>query len=113
MSIFDRLFNDVGVDLGTANSLIYLKHKGIVVNEPSVAAVNMKTNQILAVGEEAKRMMGRTPSHISVIRPLVNGVISDFEMSRELLRQLFRRVGGGSMPSVRRAIVGIPDNLTE
>lgn len=112
MAIFDRFFNDVGVDLGTANSVIYLRNRGIVINEPSVAAINNKTNQILAAGEEAKRMMGRTPSNISVIRPLVNGVISDFEMTRELLRQFLKRLGG-SVFSVRRAVVGIPNNLTE
>jgi rod shape-determining protein MreB len=112
MAIFDRFFNDVGVDLGTANSVIYLRNRGIVINEPSVAAINNKTNQILAVGEEAKRMMGRTPVNISVIRPLVNGVISDFEMSRELLRQFLKRLGG-SVFSVRRGVVGIPNNLTE
>lgn len=98
--------------MGTANSVIYLKNRGIVINEPSVAAINIKTNQILAVGEEAKRMMGRTPTNINVIRPLVNGVISDFEMAQELLRQLLRRLGG-SVFSVRRAVVGIPNNLTE
>lgn len=112
MAIFDRFFNDVGVDLGTANSVIYLRNRGLVINEPSVAAINNKTNQILAIGEEAKRMTGRTPTHISVVRPLVNGVISDFEMARELLRQLLRRLGG-SVFSVRRAVVGIPNNLTE
>ena len=98
--------------MGTANSVIYLRNRGIVINEPSFAAINNKTNQILAVGEEAKRMMGRTPTNISVIRPLVNGVISDFEMARELLRQLLKRLGG-SVFSVRRAVVGIPNNLTE
>lgn len=112
MPITDRFFNDVGVDLGTANTVIYLRNRGIIINEPSVAAVNNKTNQILAVGEEAKRMMGRTPQHISVMRPLVNGVISDFEMSREMLRQFLKRIGG-SVFNVRRAVVGIPNNLTE
>ncbi len=116
MKIFDSFFKDVGIDLGTANSLIYLKHKGIVINEPSVAAVNNKTNQILAVGEEAKRMLGRTPSHISVIRPLVNGVISNFEMTQEMLRQFLRRLSANdsfSLSGYRRAVLAIPDNLTE
>lgn len=112
MALTDRFFNDVGIDLGTANTVIYLKNKGIVINEPTVAAINNKTNQILAVGEEAKRMMGRTPVHISVIRPLVNGVISDFEMARDTLRQFLRKLGG-SVFSVRKAVVGIPNNLTE
>ena len=88
---FSGFFKDVGIDLGTANSLIYLKNRGIVIQEPSVVAVNQKTNQILAVGEDAKKMLGRTPAHIQVIRPLVNGVISDFEMAEEILRKLHRR----------------------
>ncbi|RJQ29321.1 rod shape-determining protein [Candidatus Parcubacteria bacterium] len=113
MAFFDTLFKDIGVDLGTANSLVYVKNRGIVINEPSIAAVNQKTNQILAVGEEARRMLGRTPSHISVIRPLVNGVISDFEMAQELLRQFLRRLSRGSMMSYRRGILAIPNSLTE
>jgi rod shape-determining protein MreB and related proteins len=112
---FDPLFKDVGIDLGTANSLIYLKNRGLVINEPSVAAVNNKTNQILAVGDDAKKMLGRTPSHISVIRPLVNGVISDFEMTQEMLRQFLRRLHVGHLPfsTFRRAVIAIPNNLTE
>lgn len=113
--IFDSLFKDVGIDLGTANSLIYLRGRGLVINEPSVASVNNKTNQILAVGDDAKKMLGRTPSHISVIRPLVNGVISDFEMTQEMLRQFLRRLHSGHLPfsAFRRAIIAIPNNLTE
>jgi rod shape-determining protein MreB len=101
--------------LGTANSLIYLKNRGLVVNEPSVAAVNAKTSQILAVGEEAKKMLGRTPAHISVIRPLVSGVISDFEMTQEMLRQFLKRLQTGGTPfsSFRRGIMAIPHSLTE
>lgn len=114
-TLFDRFFKDVGIDLGTANSLVYLKHRGLVINEPSVAAVNLKTNQILAVGEEAKRMLGRTPSHIAVIRPLVNGVISDFEMTREMLQHFLRHLQRqtSSISGFRRAVLAIPDNLTE
>ncbi|RJP43904.1 rod shape-determining protein [Candidatus Parcubacteria bacterium] len=113
MAIFDQLFRDVGIDLGTANSIVYLRNRGIVVNEPSVAAVNQKTNQILAVGDEAKRMLGRTPNHIDVIRPLVNGVISDFEMAQEMLRHFLRRLNRGSLFSYRRGIIAIPNSLTE
>lgn len=113
MSLFDNFFRDIGIDLGTANSLIYLKNHGIVVNEPSVAAVNTKTNQILSVGEEAKKMFGRTPSHINVIRPLVAGVISDFEMTQELLRQFLKRVSRGTFASFRRGVLAIPNSLTE
>jgi len=113
MSIFDPFFRDISIDLGTANSLIYLKGRGIVVNEPTVAAINRKTNQILAVGEDAKRMMSRTPPYIEVIRPLVGGVISDFDMTQELLRQFLKRLNRGAFFSYRRAVIAIPDNLTE
>ncbi|MDE2001806.1 MAG: rod shape-determining protein, partial [Patescibacteria group bacterium] len=83
----------IGVDLGTANSLVYVAGRGIVVNEPSIAAVNNKTGQVLAIGDEAKKMVGRTPAHITIIRPLINGVISDFDMTQEMLRYFFRKVG--------------------
>ncbi len=83
--MFNKLYklfsNDIGIDLGTANTLVYLKGHGIVINEPSVVAVNQKTSQILAVGAKAKEMLGRTPGHIKAIRPLVDGVISDFEVT--------------------------------
>lgn len=113
MSLWDNIFKDIGIDLGTSNSLVYLKRRGVIINEPTVAAVNVKTNQILAVGEEAKKMIGRTPSHISVVRPLVGGVISDFEMTEEYLRHLLKQSRTGPMLSYRRAILAIPDNLTE
>ena len=113
MAFFDSLFRDIGIDLGTANSLIYVKGQGVIVNEPSVAAMNTKTNRILAVGDEAKKMLGRTPSHINVVRPLVNGVISDYEMTEEMLRHLLNRGKSNSFSSYRRAILAIPDNLTE
>lgn len=113
---FTRFLKDVGIDLGTANTLIYVKNRGLVINEPSVAAVNVKTNQVLAVGEDAKKMLGRTPSHISVVRPLLNGVISDFEMTREMLHQFLMRLNSGNgsrFSSYRRGILAIPNNLTE
>lgn len=113
MALFDNIFKDIGIDLGTANSLIYIKGKGILVNEPSVAAVNTKTNHVLAVGEDAKKMLGRVPPHINVVRPLVNGVISDFEMTEEMLRHLLRRPKANSITSYRRAILAIPNDLTE
>jgi rod shape-determining protein MreB and related proteins len=105
---------NVGIDLGTANSLIYVAGRGIVVNEPSVAAVNSKTGQILAIGEEARKMIGRTPQHINVIRPLVGGVISDFEMTQELLQRFLSRAHGSQfVASYRNAVIGVPANLTE
>ena len=113
MRMFDYMFSDVGIDLGTANSLVYLGRKGLMVNEPSVVAVNTKTNQILAVGEEAKKMMGRTPAHISVIRPLVGGVVSDFEMAQEMLRQFLRRASRAPLLGFRRGVLAIPNGGTE
>src|SRR5258708_26056386 len=101
MAFFNNIFRDIGIDLGTANCLIYLKGRGIVVNEPSVAAINTKTNHILAVGEDAKKMLGRTPGHINVVRPLVNGVISDFEMTEEMLRHFLRRPQAKDRKSTR------------
>ncbi len=110
---FDRIFKDIGIDLGTANSLVYMKGRGIVVNEPTVAAVNNKTNKMLAVGDDAKKMMGRTPAHITVVRPLVSGVISDFDMTEEFLRELLKRPRTSPIASYRRAILAVPNNLTE
>ena len=83
--IYNYLSNDIGIDLGTANTLVYLRGHGIVVNEPSVVAVNQKTGRVVAVGVSAKDMLGRTPTHIVAVRPLVDGVISDFEVTEEML----------------------------
>lgn len=113
MTLIDNFFKDVGVDLGTANSLVYVKSRGILVNEPTVVAINSKTGQILSVGAEAKKMSGRTPAHISVIRPLINGVISDFEMAQEIIRNFLKRLSKNSMFGYRRGVLAIPDNLTE
>lgn len=111
LAIFSK---NVGIDLGTANSLIYLAGRGIVVNEPSITAVNAKTNQVIAIGEEAKKMIGRTPAHINVVRPLVNGVISDFEITQEMLRHYLRKLGGSQIfYSFQKAVIGVPSNLTE
>jgi len=112
--MFNLFSKHIGIDLGTANSLIYLAGRGIVVNEPSIAAVNNKTGQLLAIGGEARKMFGRTPGHIRVVRPLVNGVISDFDITQEMLRYLLRRISSQRfLFNYRRAIVGIPSNLTE
>src|SRR3989344_4170021 len=113
VTIFDKIFRDIGIDLGTANSLIYAKGHGIVVDEPTVAAVNNKTAKILAVGEDAKKMLGRTPAHIDVVRPLVSGVISDFDMTQEYLREILKRPRTSPILSYRRAILAVPNNLTE
>ncbi len=105
--------NDIGIDLGTSNTLVYLKGQGIVINEPSVVAVNIKTNQILAVGTAAKEMIGRTPGHIKAIRPLVDGVISDFEVTEEMLSYLINKADKISKKLARpRVLVGVPSGTT-
>ncbi|MEK7188125.1 MAG: rod shape-determining protein [Patescibacteria group bacterium] len=112
-NFLNYFFTDIGIDLGTANVVIYGKQKGVVVNEPSVTAINRKTNRMMAVGDEAKKMLARTPAHIEVIRPLVSGVIADFEMTQELLRHFFKHLGSSSLFGFRRAVLAIPDGLTE
>jgi len=104
---------DIGVDLGTTNSLVYVKGRGIVIDEPTLAAVNIKTNQILVLGEEARKMLGRTPAHINVVKPLIGGVISDFEISQAMLQNFFKKLNGGKIFGYYRVIIGIPANLTE
>lgn len=113
--MFNNLFEHIGIDLGTANCVIYVKNKGILINEPSVVALNSKTNQILAVGEDAKKMLGRTPPHINVVRPLIGGVISDFEMSRETIRSFLNKLKTQKIGrwGFKKAIVAIPNDLTE
>ena len=114
-NFFKYFSEDIAIDLGTANSLVYVKNKGIVINEPSVVAVNSKTGQILAVGNEAKKMVGRTPSHIQAIRPLVRGVVSDFEVTEQMLRYFLENVFQKKyLPfSWARVIIGIPSKVTE
>ncbi len=90
--LYERFSNDIGIDLGTANTLVYVKGQGIVINEPSIVAVNQKTGQIVAIGREAKEMWGKTPEHIKIIRPLSEGVVSDFEMAEEMLAYFIRKV---------------------
>ncbi len=112
--LFNRFSNEIGIDLGTANTLVYVRGKGIVVNEPSVVAVNQKTGQVVAVGRAAKDMLGRTPGHIVAVRPLVDGVISDFEVTEEMLAYLMKRAGE-YMPKKLlgpRVVVGVPSGVT-
>src|SRR3989338_4739231 len=109
-----RLFShDVGIDLGTANTLVYLRGKGIVINEPSVVAVNQKTGQVVAIGTEARAMLGRTPGHILAIKPLVDGVISDFEITEEMVSYLLGKATRGSNKILSpRVVVGVPSGIT-
>ena len=115
--MFEKLYNtfsnDIGIDLGTANTLVYLKGHGIVINEPSVVAVNQKTGRIVAVGMEAKNMLGRTPAHIRAVRPIVDGVISDFEVTEEMLSYLITKAEKISKKFFRpRVVVGVPSGIT-
>lgn len=113
--IFGRFSKNMGIDLGTANTLVYVQGKGIVINEPSVVAINKKTGQILAIGNDAKRMVGKTPSHIVASRPLVEGVISDFEVTEQMLRYFIEKVHAEGFTLVPRplVVIGIPSGVTE
>ena len=105
--------NDIGIDLGTANTLVYVKGEGIVINEPTVVAVNRKTGQVVAVGDAAKKMLGRTPEHIEAVRPLVDGVISDFEVTEEMLAYFLRRAQEESSKLLGpRVVIGVPYGIT-
>ncbi len=105
---------DLGIDLGTANTLVFVKNRGIIVNEPSVVAVNTQTREILAVGDEAKQMIGRTPGSIVAIRPMKDGVIADFETTQAMLRYFIRKAFKKSLLSGRpRVVVCVPSGVTE
>lgn len=111
---FYKLFsNDIGIDLGTANTLVYLKGHGIIINEPSVVAINQKTGRVVAIGTQAKQMLGRTPGHIVAVKPLVDGVISDFEVTEEMISHLLNRTNKISNKLLRpRVVVGVPSGVT-
>jgi rod shape-determining protein MreB len=106
-------FRDIGIDLGTASVLVYVKGKGIVLREPSVVAIDRGTNKTLAVGQEARRMIGRTPGNIVAIRPLRDGVISDYEITEKMLRYFLKRVTGHRVIFKPRVIVCVPSGITE
>ncbi|MDD4875011.1 MAG: rod shape-determining protein [Candidatus Paceibacterota bacterium] len=110
-----KFIHDIAIDLGTANCLVYVKGRGIILSEPSVVAVNKKTGRILAIGREAEKMVGRTPGHIIANKPLVGGVISDFEVTEQMLRYLIgrSRQKGLSLSPFCRAVIGVPCGVTE
>ncbi len=110
---FQGLFtNDIGIDLGTANTLVYVKDRGIVLREPSVVAIQEGTKRILAVGDEAKRMLGRTPGNIVAIRPMKSGVIADFDITEAMIRYFIRKVHNRKLRKPR-VIVAVPSDITE
>ncbi len=105
--------NDIGIDLGTANSLVYVRDKGIMLREPSVVAVMADTNKVLAVGMEAKRMLGRTPGNIRAVRPMKDGVIADFEITEEMLRHFIQKCKSRRKFVQPRVLVAVPSGITE
>lgn len=109
-----RMFShDIGIDLGTANTLVYVRGEGIIINEPSVVSVNQKTGQVVAVGTTAKEMLGRTPGHIVAVKPLTDGVISDFEVTEELIAYLLNKAQENSKKFFGpRVVVGVPSGIT-
>src|SRR3989339_823227 len=112
---FGTFSKDLGIDLGTANTLVYVKEKGILINEPSVVAINTRTDQILAVGHDARDMLGKTPPHIHIIKPLTKGVISDFEVAEKMLKYFIDKVHREMhvlLPRPR-VVVGVPPEITE
>lgn len=112
-SFFNRfsLSRDMGIDLGTANTLVYISGKGIVLQEPSVIAIDLHDHTVIAVGEEAKKMMGKTPPNVAVVRPLRDGVIADFDTAEQMLKHFMARVHGGRVVSPR-VVIGIPSGVT-
>lgn len=114
-NLFGFFSKDIGIDLGTANTLVYVKGRGIVINEPSVVAINQKTGQILSIGQEAKKMVGRTPGHIIASRPLVAGVVSDFEVTEQMLKFFIDKVHRESFSILPRprVVIGVPSGVTE
>src|SRR5690242_3184419 len=108
----ERFVSDIGIDLGTANILIYQRGRGVVLAEPSIIALDRRDRSVVAVGHRAKAMLGRTPQHIEVIRPLTAGVIADFDAAEMLLRQLVDRVQGRAPLKRSRMVIGVPYGTT-
>lgn len=113
--LLGAISSDLGIDLGTTNTLVYVRRRGIVINEPSIVAINQRTRQIVAIGEAARAMVGRTPAHITAIRPLTDGVVSDFEVTEQMLRYFIERVHQDkfSIFPRPRVVIGIPYGVTE
>ncbi len=111
--LYRKFSNDIGIDLGTANTLVYLSGHGIIINEPSIVALNQKTGQIVAIGRDAKEMWGKTPGHITIVRPLIEGVVSDFDTTEEMLAYFIRKAEKISRKFFRpRVIIGVPSGIT-
>src|SRR5205814_2042408 len=112
-SLFSMFSSDLAIDLGTANTLVYAKGKGIVVNEPSIVAINKTTGEVEAVGKEAKEMLGRTPGNIVAIRPMKDGVIADFKVTERMLGYFIQKAHGRKMLVHPRIVIGVPSEITQ
>src|SRR5687768_7753716 len=112
MASLSLIGRDIGVDLGTANTLVYVRGRGIVLNEPSVVAINTNRGGVLAVGSEAKKMIGRTPAHVVAVRPLKDGVIADFEITERMLRYFIQKVHRRRYFAKPRVVVCVPSGVT-
>jgi rod shape-determining protein MreB len=112
-SLFSLFSSDLAIDLGTANTLVYAKGKGVVVNDPSIVAINKVTNEVEAVGKEAKDMLGRTPGNIVAIRPMKDGVIADFKVTERMLNYFIQKAHGRKMLVHPRIIIGVPSEITQ
>ncbi|MEK7585424.1 MAG: rod shape-determining protein [Patescibacteria group bacterium] len=112
--LYKRFSHEVGIDLGTANTLVYVKGHGIIIAEPSIVAVNQKTGRLVAIGHDAKQMLGRTPTHLEIVRPLVDGVISNFEVTQEMLAYFLKRVSKLEPNKFfrPRVVIGVPSGIT-
>ena len=113
ISIFNNMSDDMGIDLGTANTLVHCKDKGIIIREPSVVAVEKDTNEVLAIGAEAKRMIVLTPGNIVAIRPMKDGVIADYEITQSMLKYFIKQAMGNRTFVRPRILVGVPSGVTE
>ena len=113
MGFLNLLSNDIGIDLGTANTLVYVRNQGIVLNEPSVVAIEKSTGKALAIGSAAKEMTGRTPGTIAAIRPLKDGVIADFAIAEILISDFIRRVVKNKFLMKPRVVISVPSGITE
>ena len=113
MGFFKKFSRDMGIDLGTANTLVHVQGRGIILREPSVVAVNRESNEVLAIGAEAKQMIGRTPGNIVAIRPMKDGVIADFDITQSMLKYFIRRALGKHSIIRPRIVVGVPSGVTE
>lgn len=112
-SVFGIFSEDLGIDLGTANTLVCVKNKGVILNEPSVVSINTRSKEIIAVGEDAKKMIGRTPDSCQAIRPLKNGVIADYEITEKMLREFYKRVHKRTFLSSPRVVICVPAGVSQ